>query len=149
MQDRCDRELSHDSRGIIDMPLKLMIIMVILTLCIPIVAQAVDSNQKQMIGSVMDQEAERIIEAARSARFSGAGTSDIIDVDLPQGCEIVLGGDDPYSLSCIYEGSVISKKFMERPAIMFDDTITVSGSMRLQFRSTFIDGTYGTEVTVL
>lgn len=149
MQDRRDSELNHDSRGIIGMPLKLMMIMVILTLCIPIVAQAVDSNQRQMMGSVMDQEAERIVEAARDARFSGAGTSDIIDIDLPQGCEIVLGGDGPYCVSCIYEGSITSKRYMERPAIRFDDHVTISGSMRLQFRSTFIDGTYGTEVTVL
>ena len=149
MQDRRDSGLSHDNRGILSMPLKLIMIMVILTLCIPIVAQTVDSNQRQMMGSVMDQEAERMIEAARDARFSGAGTSDIIDIDLPQGCEIVLGGDDPYSISCLYEGSIVTKKYIDRPAIRFDDSVTVSGNMRLQFRSTFSDGIYGTMVTIL
>jgi len=73
------------------MPLKLMMIMVILVICIPIVSQAVDMNQKYMMDSAMSRQADIITDAVRNAHYSGTGTSSIIDVSIPAGCEIELG----------------------------------------------------------
>ena len=145
------RRIDTDKRGIMDMPLKLMAVMIVLVLSVPIVTGVIQTNERQMMDSVMSQEADRIEDAVRAAYYSGDGASRIIDISIPDGCEMTLGGDaaDAFAITCYFGGKVLSKIFMERPAIRFTDPVNISGNVRLEITNSMMDGQYYAGVNVL
>ena len=60
MQDHRN-SLIHDRKAVMSMPIKLLIIMVILSLSIPIVYSAMEFNQESMMDVRMDKECDKII----------------------------------------------------------------------------------------
>lgn len=136
MQDR-GRQLRNDRRGVADLPIKLVVIMVILSISVPIVMQAADNSQKSMMNDEMEQEIERIKDASAVVYYSGSGSSRILEIKLPDECEISLGGDgeDAYSLRSIYDGEIVSTTYFEKPPIPVKDKITLSGCCSLTIRN--------------
>ena len=86
MQDHRN-SLIHDRKAVMSMPIKLLIIMVILSLSIPIVYSAMEFNQESMMDVRMDKECDKIIGCVREIYYSGTGSIRTIDTELPQGCE--------------------------------------------------------------
>ena len=145
------RMISMDRKGIMDMPLKLMTVMIVLVLSVPIITGVIQTNERQMMDSVMSQEADRIENAMRAAYYSGDGSTRIIDISIPDGCEMTLGGDaaDAFAITCYFRGKVLSKIFMERPAIRFTDPVNISGNVRLEITNSVMDGQYYAGVNIL
>ena len=145
------KRIDTDKRGIMDMPLKLMAVMIVLVLSVPIITGVIQTNERQMMDSVMSQEADRIEDAVRATYYSGDGSSRIIDVSIPDGCEMSLGGDaaDAFAITCYFGGKVLSKIFMERPTIRFIDPVIISGNVRLEITNSVMDGQYYAGVSIL
>ena len=137
MQPACRKRLKNDKRGVLDLPVKLLVVMIILALFLPIVSNAVESNEKSMMLSEMEQETGNIIDSVRATHFSGTGSGRHLDVSLPAGCEIVIGGSgtDAYSIRECYNGTEINTRYIESPAIKFGNSVTLTGNCSLTITS--------------
>ena len=133
------------------LPIKLMVTMVIIALSIPMLTSALESNQQDMAGAEMNQEAERFRNAANLAHFSGNGCSRTVELNLPAGCEMCVGGEnsDAFSIRMIYNGNLISTLYFESPVLKISQEMTFTGNMTLKLTSVEGNNIPGIEVTVL
>ena len=150
MQDHRHR-LNSDRGGIMSLPVKLMITMMIIALSVPLLTGALDQNQEDMAGAEMAQEVERFKNAAYLAHFSGNGCSRTVELDVPAGCEIFVGGEgsDAYSIRMIYNGDLVSTDYFESPALRIVQEMSFTGHMTLKLTSVEGNGVPEIEVTVL
>lgn len=137
-----------DRKGIMDLPIKLMMVMVLLSVSLPIISDAVDSNQSDMADAEMKQESKRIISTMALAHYSGIGSSRTVTVDLPAGCEISVGGkgSDAYSIRAIHNGNVTSVIYLDNPVLKIPNSILLTGRTTLVVTSTVYNGVPGMEV---
>ncbi len=150
MQDR-RHILISDRKAVLGMPIKLLIVMVILTISIPIVHNALDVNNESMMETKMNQECDRITDCIRDVYYSGIGSVRTIDIDLPQGCELVIGGKgaDAYCMTSYYEGKRLSTSYMDEPVVRFADELSISNDTRLRIGVDRDGGEYVIEVSVV
>lgn len=136
MQDH-DHRLRKNRKGVMELPIKLMVVMILLTVSLPIISNAVENNETDMMTAEAEQEAGRIISSMSSAHYSGIGTSVTVNVDLPAGSEIHIGGSgsDAYSLRIVWNGNVTSTHYFEKPVIKITNETTVTGHCTLMLTS--------------
>ncbi len=116
-------------KAVTDLPIKLLIISVILAVSLPVISESLDSSIGGMDRSQMDGESERIALAAASAYYSSEGGCRYLEVDVPEGCTLVLGGEgsDSYAIH-MYRGSEeVSTHWMEKPMIPFVGETVLQG----------------------
>lgn len=121
-------------KAVTDLPIKLLIISIILAVSLPIISDSLDSSVEGMDRSQMDSESERIAVAAASAYYSSEGNCRYVEVDVPEGCTIVLGGEgaDSYGIH-MYRGSEkVATHWMEKPVIPFMDETVIQGKTTIR-----------------
>lgn len=150
MQDHRHR-LKKDRGGIMSLPVKLMITMVIIALSVPMLTAALDSSQEDMAGTEMAQEVQKFKNAANLAHFSGNGCSRTVEINLPAGCELSVGGEgsDAYSIRTVYNGNLVSTEYFESPVLKICNVMTFTGHMILKLTSVEGNTIPEIEVTVL
>ena len=150
MQDHRHR-LNRDRGGIMSLPVKLMVTMVIIALSVPMLTSALESNQEDMAGAEMMQEAERFKNAACLAHFSGNGCSRTVELNIPTGCEMCVGGEgsNGFSIRMFHNGNLISTSYFESPVLKIDQEMTFTGQMMLKLTSVEGNKIPEIEVTVL
>ncbi len=124
-------------KAVTDLPIKLLIISVILAISVPIVFGSLDSSRDGMDRTQMENESQRIAGAAASTYYSALGDGRYVEVDVPEGCTIVLGGDgeDAYGIH-MYRGSErVSTHWMEKPCIPFIGETIVEGKAIIHMSS--------------
>lgn len=116
-------------KAVTDLPIKLLIISVILSVSLPIIADSLDSSRSGMDMTQMESESQRIAGAAASVYYSSEGSGRYLDLEIPEGCILVLGGKGEESFAIhMYRGSEeIGKYWMEKPMIPFKETIRLEG----------------------
>lgn len=145
MQDNRHRGL-RDRRGVMDLPLKLMVTMVILALCIPIVTAALQNTEDEIVGYGMRDDVRRIIGTATTVYRSGEGTGMTMDVSVPAGCEIILGSGSPYEISYSCGGRELGREYLSEPAVGFSETLVLSSDCRISITNTGIGGMVEAEI---
>lgn len=138
-----------DDKGVMDLPVKLAVVFLILSISVPVIANAVERNESISNEVVMDSEMARFSKAVAAAHYSGTGSTVTVMLDIPTGFEIRVGGDgsDSYSIRSYSGDSLISKRYMERPAVMLLCDLTIGqGRHTLSITSTLMDGRAAAEV---
>ena len=150
MQDHRGR-LNRDRKGIMSLPVKLMVIMIVISLSVPLLTNALNDNQESMACSEMQHEAERFKNAAVLAHFAGNGCSRTVEIDLPAGCEMSVGGEggDAYSIRLIFNGDIVSTEYFDKPALKIEQEMAFTGHVTLKLTSVDAGGTPEIKVTVL
>ena len=99
----------------------------------------------------MEHECIKFKNAANLAHYSGNGCSRTVEIDLPAGCEMYVGGDggDAYSIRMFYNGSLVSTDYFENPVLKISDEMTFTGRMMLKLTSVETGNVPEIEVTVL
>lgn len=121
-------------KAVTDLPIKLLMISIILSISIPIVASSLDSSMDGIDSSQMNEECQRIAGSATSAYYSTVGAERYLDVCIPEGCSLVLGGEgaEAYAIH-MYRGSEeIAKHWMEKPMIPFKEVCYIDGNASLR-----------------
>ncbi|MFA6803905.1 MAG: hypothetical protein WCR24_05380 [Candidatus Methanomethylophilaceae archaeon] len=147
-----DRDsIRTDRKGILDLPLKLMVTMIILALSVPLIVEAVDNNEMDMMDFEMEQEVVKFKNAVSAVHYSGEGSSRTVELDIPPGCEIIIGGTgaDAYSVRTFFEGEQISVYYFEKPVVTIPIETIITSDCTLLLKSTYYDGRVGIEVSVL
>ena len=121
-------------KAVTDLPIKLLIISVILAVSLPIIANSLDSSIDGMDRTQMDNESQRIASAAASAYYSSEGQGRYLDLDIPEGCTLVLGGEgqDAYGIHMYHGSRELSTHWMEKPMIPFVGTVELEGRVTIR-----------------
>ena len=121
-------------KAVTDLPIKLLIISIILAVSLPVISECLDSGIDGMDRSQMDSESQRIASAAASAYYSSEGDGRYLEIDVPEGCYMVLGGNgaDSYGIH-MYRGSEeVSTHWMEKPMIPFVGETVLEGKSMIR-----------------
>ena len=114
-----------DRRGIIGMPVKLAVCILVLGLMVPLVLDAVEDAEDEMSSYGILQEAESLRDAIQRAYFQDCTVTH--EIDLPSGRSISVGGLGA--------------------AQTLGDGIVISGHTTVRLNATVdADGNYGVEV---
>lgn len=115
--------MKMDRRGVTALPIKLLIISIILTLSFPIIIEAFESNEREVNAELMDSEARKVMGAATSVYYSMNGATRMVEVEVPDGCTMILGGegDDAYGIHMYQGGEMISQQWLDKPILSFSN----------------------------
>ena len=134
-----------------DLPVKLMITMIIITAFIPVLSDALNDNQERIADAEMQQEAGRLKNAISMVSYSGIGSCRTLELNVPAGCELWVGGEgsDAFCIRSVYDGRVLSKEYLERPSVRIPEEMCITGNVTLKIASIDCGGVQGAEVTAL
>lgn len=135
-----------DRRGIIGMPVKLAVCILVLGLMVPLVLDAVEDAEDEMSSYRILQEAESLRDAIQRAYFQDCTVTH--EVDLPSGRSISVGGSDGtgYVLRLLVDEEQVGTVSLGA-AQTLSDGIVISGHMTVRLNATVdADGNYGVEV---
>ncbi len=141
-----------DRRGVTGFPMRLVAAAVLLSLCVPVLAEAADGFREQTCEKEAMGQISVIEEVSTSLYFSGPGASRVVGVSVPAGYELWIGGDgtDAYAISLMYGDVPVRKVFMEHPAFSFSEGCTkVTGTVSLRLECRNDGGTCSVGVAVL
>ena len=138
-------------KGIMGLPLKLTIMMMVLMLSIPVVTSIMEYNEERMMDMAMSKEASKIEDAVRSVYRSGEGSYSIVDIDIPENCSMTIGGYsvNSYTIACLHDGKELSRRYMDNPAVRFADITEINGCARLEISMSYDHDGKIVEVTAL
>ena len=126
--------MKMDRKAVTDLPIKLLVISIILTISIPIVTGAADIGERNMDLAQMENEAGRIGNAVATVYYSQNGYEKCIDVDVPEGCSMVVGGHgrDAYGIHLFRASDEIGTYWMEKPIISLGQGPELFGHVTLR-----------------
>jgi len=140
-------------KGVIDLPIRLMIVILIVCISIPLLTNAMERGESDNALSSMNSEADKIFNAAAAVHYSGVGSSRTVTVAIPDGSEMVIpggGGTDAYAIKMIFKGREAGTRYMESPPVRFvTGGITITGTAMLLITSDIVDGQPAVRVTVI
>ena len=135
-----------DRRGIIGMPVKLAVCILVLGLMVPLVLDAVEDAEDEMSSYGILQEAESLRDAIQRAYFQDCTVTH--EIDLPSGRSISVGGSDGkgYVLRLLVDREQVGTVSLGA-APTLSDGIVISGHTTVRLNATVdADGNYGVEV---
>lgn len=126
--------MNMNRRGVIALPIKLLLVSIVLTISLPMIVDVMESNQDAVEMEKMETEADRITRAITSVYYSMYGATKRVEIDVPEGCMMVLGGqgDDAYSIRMFSGDDVLSTRWMEKPIVPFRKEVSISGSATIE-----------------
>lgn len=131
-----------DRCGMTGFPMRLTVAAILLSVCLPAIAGMADDFGGE--SSITDGESQaRIIrETASSLYYSGPGSSKNVELRIPAGYEILIGGEgaQSYAVSVMKDGTAVSTGYMQYPAVRFSGGTEVSGIVTLSLRCINVDG---------
>ncbi len=141
-----------DRRGAIGLPVRLAVAFLILSVSVPVLTGvAADLEDGSSVASAT-QEAGRIADAVGRVYYMGEGSVRTVEVHLPPGCMLSLGGSGAgaYSIGVHLDDAERGRVYLERPPVrLLGEGIEVHGSTVLSVACLKSGGIYGVEVGFL
>lgn len=136
-----------DRRGVISLPVTILVSMVIIAIAVPIIAEAGDRLSDECGMDGVRQEAEKIISSSERMWYAGAGSQEEVSVDIPQGYTVRFGGEgaDQWSYAIMYGDDIREREYLDSPKIRFTASADVSGCCTVKILC-LNDGGYGIAV---
>ena len=140
-----------DRRGVMGLPVRLGVALLILALTAPSLVAAAEHFDREAEVSELRLAADTVYDAAGRVWYSGSGGCETVDVSVPSGCSIVFGGEgaDAWSYALYRNGEEVSREYPETPAVRFLGSSEIAGSGEIKIVCRNADGGYGVEVTPL
>lgn len=139
-----------DGSGILSMPVKLTVAIIVLATLTPVIFGMVDTAEESMSTSEAEAEARLLADAVSRAYYGGDGTMISVQMSLPRGEGLAVGGEggDSYSIRLLSDGEIRKKILLERPAVpILNDEMVVTGDCILIVKCCIEDGRYGVRVS--
>lgn len=105
-----------DKRGVIDLPLKLMVSVLIIGMMLPTTIALTD----RMMDEVDVQEIESCAESLKRdlvrTYYDGIGGSRTVTLNIPTGYSMAIGGEnEEYVIRMMENGEIISRMYLDSP----------------------------------
>ncbi|MDR0198360.1 MAG: hypothetical protein LBI08_01275 [Methanomassiliicoccaceae archaeon] len=140
-------------KGVIDLPVRLMIVVLIVCISIPLLTGAMERGESNNAALSMNSQADKIFNAVAAVHYSGIGSSRTVTIDIPDGSEMVIpGGDgsDGYSIRMMFKGRDVGVRYMDSPPVRFvTEHLTITHSVLLLITSDIVGGTSVVRVSVV
>lgn len=125
----------------IDLPVKLAVCFLVLGLMVPVVMDVVDDADSEMSVYELRKDAALLEDAIHRAYSDGTVTS--IELDIPRGQSLIVGGDDgnEYIIRLAVDGKTVETSFIDSPMVAVIGGVTeISGDVVVQIDGTDADG---------
>lgn len=132
------------------LPVKLAVAMLILAAMTPVVLSMADSAQDSFSEAELRTEAGKLTKGIARAYYGGEGCSVTVEVSLPAGGSLELGGDggDAYVIRLMSNGEEVGRVYIEQPAVpVLGGETSVSGSASVRLTCVTENGECGISVT--
>lgn len=119
----------HDSRGVIDMPVKLAVCFLILGLMVPVVMEATEDTDREMSLYDLRARASDLEDAIHRAYSDGSVVT--LGMDIPYGQCLEVGGEgvDSHLMRLIADGREVETRFIDDPTVaVLGSEIMISGN---------------------
>lgn len=113
-------------KGIISLPIKLMISFLILSLMVPPMMSAVDSIQETVEEDRAVESAEELSEAVLKVSFRTAGYKIHKELDVPGDTYLAIGGTEGHAIRVYKDGIQVARVLMDVP-IKGDESFIAGG----------------------
>lgn len=122
--------------------MRLAVAAILLSVSLPALAGMADGFADGSSISEAESMAKTIKENASSLYYSGPGSTKNIEVRVPAGYEIRIGGvgAESYSVAVLKDGSAISVEYMQYPSVRFSGCTVITGIVSLSLDCRNIDG---------
>ena len=124
-----------DRSGILGMPFRLAAAVLIVSMCVPAMAAALDGFGGSVDTGEAEGTAREIAGTAAELYYDGAGSSATLRYSLPEGCQIAVGGEggNAFSVRVLNGGTVKWSESPSHPAVRFIGSVVLSdeGMLRL------------------
>ncbi len=140
-----------DRRGVMGLPVRLGVALLILALATPSLVAAAGHFDREAEVSEARLAADTVYDAAARAWYSGNGGSETVEVSVPSGCSVVFGGEgaDAWSYALYRGGELVSREYPESPGVRFLGVAEVTGTGEVKVACRSTDDGYGVVVTPL
>jgi hypothetical protein len=135
-----------------DLPIRLMVVFLLLSISVPIIANVMEQSEENTMDMTMEHEIGRLFDSVASVYYSGAGSSRTVSINVPNGCEMYIGGNgtDSYSIRSSFKGSPGPARYMERPnAELLCDITLYGGTHELSVLSVMKNGKIAVEIVTV
>jgi len=144
--------LKMNRKAVISLPIRLMVVFLILAISTPALMNVLDENERTSSISVLDHEFSRFTDSVAKAHYSGINSMKTITLNIPENCEVLIGGDgsDAYSVRGMYNGEIVLTRYMEQPPVFFTSTLKLEpGKNEMMINSVLHNGRGAVEVVIL
>lgn len=147
----------RNKEGIEGMPLKLVIISIMISICAPMLAGALRSYEVESSSVLLYDTIEKIQDTAEEVFVSGPGNSRSLNVHVPEapGRHLMLGGpsySESISISIIEAGLELERVYLTDPTIRLitpdPDGLIIESDTIIMMRCIEVAGERYVEVTV-
>lgn len=117
-------------RGVLGMPVRLAMAILILALCVPPLAAAVEDYRGDNVAAEASDDAEAIAGAAAAIYYEGEGSSATVHYSLPDGCTVEIGGEgqDAFTVRVVSGGETQHMVSSDHPTVRYLNPLTLTGS---------------------
>ena len=137
-----------DDRGVLDMPVRLAVAILIIATVTPVLMGMVGTAEDVMSSSEAEVEADRLCDGISRAYYGGEGTMVSVELSIPAGQSLELGGDERSVIRILDGGMEVDRVYIERPAVPVLEPVTITGRTVVTIQSGVSDGDYGVWVSV-
>lgn len=141
--------MKSDDRGILSLPMKLTVAVLIVTVMTPLVVGMVGNAEDRISTLESETDARILSDGISRAFYGGVGTSVTVTLSIPvyESMEIGGGGADAYAIRLISGGVVRDRILIEKPAVpVLGEAQSFSGEVSLKITCVREDGTLGVTV---
>jgi len=136
-----------DRRGVISMPLRLTLAILVISLSLPVVDAALQIQEREAALNLCVQQGENILNAATVVYYQGEGSMRTLIVDLPPEAALCLMS--PAGISITFKGENIGNIWPDEPLfpIFIEGDMYLEGRETIKLEATEQNGVYGVMVT--
>ncbi|MGN0098877.1 MAG: hypothetical protein ACI38Y_06100 [Candidatus Methanomethylophilaceae archaeon] len=131
------------------LPLKLAISFMIIGLMLPTVISMTDNTREDVREMEVHSVAEELSDAMTDCYYGGIGDGRTMTLSVPAGYSLEVGGEGSlaYTIRISHDGEIVDRVYLDSPGFpVIGDTMTISGTMRLELSAAVSDGILGVEV---
>ena len=128
--------MKMNKRAVLDLPIRIVVVLAVLAASLPFIGSALEHNEEATTAAALENQVGRITNAAAVVYFSGEGSCRTVDLDIPSGCSIAVGGNggEAYSVRGIMGNKIVYTGYMDKPSVGFSDETVLSGKCTVLVR---------------
>lgn len=117
-------------KGVIGLPVKLTVSFLIIALMVPPMISAADEIRRDVSETEVMAVAEDLAKRISEVSSRGIGYRTHADITVPDGCRLILGGDDPTGLRVFDGDRRMGRLILAYP--VFGNELVLSGPVLLE-----------------
>ena len=127
-----------DRHGIISLPIKLTVSILVIGLAVPIVLAMADNVMEQDTVMELEDCGRQLKDALTRTYYSGVGNSQSVQISVPAGGTLCVGGEgsERYAIRLLNDGEQVGRVYLDNPVFsVYGDVTALSGHCYLTLTS--------------